>query len=225
MIAGAIAAIVIVAVVAFFLTRSKEQEEAEPIQMTTAPVREEFLTLQAWQHPPNWAVGNNALELEEAPEVGWLTDKQFRDFTMSFQLRTVNGEGAAWALRVNQDGHYLFHLSGPKGAQPNRFLTYQVNEGNDKMTQVGTPFNVVRPLVEGGVYTISIRVEKNIFNHKIRIDSVPDGEFEGEEHNLGTYQDDQDTFQSGSIGFRTFATEKFSVMDLFVYPPGTRPLQ
>jgi hypothetical protein len=95
----------------------------------------------------------------------------------------------------------------------------------DNMKQAPGAFNLVRPLVEGGVYTILIKAEKNNIFHQIRIDSVPDGQFEGETNNLGTYSDAEDTFPSGSVGFRTFASEKFSVTDLFIYPPGTKPLQ
>ncbi len=193
------------------------------VELTTTPVREQFDNLQAWEHPQNWSVGQGMLELEESPEVGSLVNQRFRDFTMSFQANLTDGGGAAWTLRVNDEGYYLFYLSGPKGMNPNKFMTYLVH--GDKMEQVGGSFNLVRPLVEGGVYTILIKAEKNNFFHQIRIDSAPDGQFEGETNNLGTYSDAEDTFPSGSVGFRTFASEKFSVTDLFIYPPGTKPLQ
>lgn len=203
-------------------------EAEDDLPLTTTPVREEFLNLQAWDHPPNWAVGGGALEIAEAPQLGFLTDKRFRNFTMSFQVTLLNGEGAAWALRASDEGYYLFYLSGPKGMQPNRFVTYLAR--GDKLDQVGTPFNIIRPLCEGCVYTINIKAEGNNFFHQIRIDSVPDQhtelkEFEGETYKLGDYADAEDTFPDGGVGFRTFASEKFSVADLFIYPPGTRPLQ
>ncbi len=223
--AAALVVIIIGAAAFFWLNRSDAGSDSS---LTTTPVREEFLNLKAWTHPPNWAVGGSALEIAEAPQLGFLTDKRFRNFTMSFQVTLLNGEGAAWALRANDDGYYLFYLSGPKGMQPNRFVTYLAQ--GDKMDQVGTPFNIIRPLCEGCVYTISIKAEGNNFFHQIRIDSVPDQhpdlkQFEGETYKLGEYADAKDTFPNGSIGFRTFAGERFSVADLFIYPPGTRPLQ
>jgi hypothetical protein len=213
------------AAIGLWLNGSDDEDDQT---LTTTPVREEFLNLQAWNHPPNWAVGGGALEIAEAPQLGFLTDKRFRNFTMSFQVTLLNGEGAAWALRANDDGYYLFYLSGPNGMQPNRFVTYLAQ--GDKLDQVGTPFNIIRPLCEGCVYTISIKAEGNNFFHQIRIDSVPDQhtelkEFEGDTYKLGDYADAEDTFPDGSVGFRTFAGEKFSVADLFIYPPGTRPLQ
>jgi hypothetical protein len=225
LIAAAVVAVAVIGSAIFFwLNRSGAESD---LPLTTAAVREEFLNAQAWTHPQNWAVGNTMLQIEESPEVGFLSNHRFRDFTMNFQVTLSNGGGAAWALRVNDEGYYLFYLSGPKGMQPNRFVTYLAHEdeGGDKMDQVGTAFNTVRPLQEGGVYTIFIKAEKNNFFHQIRIDSAPDGQFDGETHNLGTYSDSKDTFPSGSVGFRTFASEKFSVADLFIYPPGTKPLQ
>jgi hypothetical protein len=222
--AACVAAVIIGSAVFFLFNRSDAKSD---LPLTTTAVREEFLNLQAWKHPQNWAVGATMLQIEESPEVGFLNDHRFRDFTMNFQVTLSNGGGAAWALRVSDEGYYLFYLSGPKGMQPNRFVTYLAheNEGVDKMDQVGTAFNTVRPLQEGGVYTIFVKAEKNNFFHQIRIDSAPDGQFDGETHSLGTYSDSKDTFPSGSVGFRTFASEKFSVADLFIYPPGTKLLQ
>lgn len=218
--AAVVAVAIMGAAVFLWLNRSEARNR---LPLTSSAVRDQFDTLQAWTHPPNWAVGDGMLQLEEAPELGILTDKRFRDFTMSFQVKLSNGGGAAWALRANAENYYLFYLSGPKGVQPNKFVTY-LSRG-DKLDQVGTAFNLIRPLVEGGIYTISIKAEKNNFFHHIRIDSVPDGQFEGEEYKLGEYSDPADTFPNGTIGFRTFASEKFSVADLFLYPPGTKPLQ
>jgi hypothetical protein len=219
--AAALVVIIIGALILFSLGESDAGSDLPP--GATTPVREQFGNLQAWNHPPNWSVGEEMLQIGESPQVGFLTGKNFRDFTMEFQVALINGEGAAWALRVNDEGYYLFYLSGPRGMHPNKFVTYLVR--GDKMDQVGTTFNFVRPLQEGGVYTISIKAEKNNFFHQIRIDEAPDKQFEGETNNLGTYSDSEDTFPSGSVGFRTFANEKFAVADLFVYPPGTKPLQ
>lgn len=222
LVAAAVVALVIIgAVILFPLGESETESDAPPL--TTTPVREQFGNLQAWNHPPNWSVGEGMLQIGESPQAGFLTGKSFRDFTMEFQVELINGEGAAWALRFNDEGYYLFYLSGPKGMHPNQFVTYLVR--GDKMDQVGTTFNLVRPLQEDGVYTISIKAEKNNFFHQIRIDEAPDKQFEGETNNLGTYSDSEDTFPSGSVGFRTFASEKFAVADLFIYPPGTKPLQ
>ena len=85
--------------------------------------------------------------------------------------------------------------------------------------------SVIPSPVEGGVYTILIKAEKNNIFHQIRVDSAPGSELEGQTSNLGTYSDNDDLFPSGSVGFRTFGSEKFTVADLFVYPPGTKPLQ
>ena len=43
--------------------------------------------------------------------------------------------------------------------------------------------------------------------------------------NLGDYSDPDNTFPSGSIGFRTLGIEKFSVDDLFIRPLSVKPAQ
>lgn len=222
----AAAAVLLVAISGALLLfwRGKSDKGQLP-PLTTAAFRDQFVNLQAWDHPPNWSVGAETLYIEESTQVGFLTGKNFRDFTMEFQVTLTDGGGAAWALRVSDKGYYLFYLSGPKGMHPHKFMTYLVR--GDKMNQVGTPRNIITPLQEGGAYTIMITVVGNSFFQKIRIDDVLDNtnKIEGQTYKLDDYTDKEDTFPSGSVGFRSFAGEKFTVADLFVFPPGTKSAQ
>lgn len=222
----AVAAVLLAAIIGALLLfpRGKSDKSALP-PLTTSPVREQFYNLQAWNHPPNWSVGAELLHVEESTQLGFLTGKNFRDFEMKFQVTLTDGAGAAWALRVSDKGYYLFYLSGPKGMHPNKFVTYLVR--GDKMKEVWTRREIVPPLQEGGLYTISIKVVENNFSHYIHIDDVPTDKLlqEGFRHDLDTYTDDEDTFPRGSVGFRSFAGEKFAVADLLIHPPGTKSSQ
>jgi hypothetical protein len=147
--------------------------------------------------------------------VGVLKDAYCYDFSMEFHLKLISAGGAAWALRVKDpENYYLFYLSGPEGEVKNSFIIYLVrdNEFIKKLDHA-----VPTELRAGGQYTIEISVEKNKFTHAIR-----DEDKDGERTNLGLWTDQDNTFPSGSVAFRTLHNEKFSIDDLYLRPPGIR---
>lgn len=184
-------------------------------------VDEEFINLEKWTVPPTgWRLdmshGGGSLEVTNQPQVGYLSAAAYADFEAAFALNLLSNRGAAWALRVNGEGdYYLFYLSGPGGLYPRRFLSYVVRDGKpDPRSERST--NVIAELKEGESYQVEIKAEGSKFTHLLTNNVT------GEEIRLGDFVDPHNTYPQGSIGFRTMNGEKFSVDDLFIYPPGTK---
>jgi hypothetical protein len=194
-----------------------------PTPLTSVEFSEEFLNLNRWKTPPaGWAITKQGrLLVENQSLIGSATGINYGDFDMSFHLRLENAAGAAWALRVQPDGvnYYLFYLSGPDGQYTNRFLTYIVRDNKISPTDFKSSVPLSLKLSAGGQYEINIRAEKGRIIHTITPAET------GVLTNLGDYSDPDNTFSSGSIGFRTFGGEKFSVDDLFIRPPGIKAPQ
>ena len=214
--------IVIVAVIGAVIAynRLKHAPVNPPTPLTSIEFNEEFLNLSRWYTPPSgWTITKQGrLLIENQPMVGYVRQVNYGDFEMGFHLQLENAAGAAWALRVQPDAgnYYLFYLSGPEGQYTNRFLTYVVHDNRVSPTDFKSSVPVISKLSAGGQYEIDIRAEKGRIIHTITPADT------GVLTNLGDYSDPDSTFTSGSIGFRTFGIEKFSVDDLFIRPPGVK---
>jgi hypothetical protein len=210
--------IAVVAAVAGYLAINR-RASLEPRALMTTEFAENFMSLDRWKTPPSgWSFANQSLQIENQPTLGYAPEVNCADFTMTFHLKLINDGGAAWALRVKDaDNYYLFYLAGPAGMIPHTFLTYVVQGG--KLVQKQSQAVVVH-LVSGGEYQINIEAKGDRILHRIKADKT-NPEFEddlGEQRQLGLSVDN--TYSAGSIGFRTFAGEKFIVSALFVRPPG-----
>lgn len=188
--------------------------------LSSTEFSDEFLNLNRWNTPSSgWTITKQGrLLIENQPMVGSVRQVNYGDFEMDFHLQLENAAGAAWALRVQPDAgnYYLFYLSGPEGQYTNRFLTYVVHDNKISPTDFKSSVPVIAKLSAGGQYQINIRAEKGQIIHTITSAET------GVKDNLGDYSDPDNAFTSGSIGFRTFVIEKFSVDDLFIRPPGVK---
>ena len=187
--------------------------------MLQKEIYEEFINLNRWKTPSaGWNVQNGELEIDSQPEPGILKDVRCGDFSMNFQVKLINGAGAAWFLRAQKDSksYYLFYLSGPNGQIRNRLLTYIVRNGTFSPSSFDSSVGLPLQLEVGGDYNIDIKVEGNKFTHAI-VD-----EHTGKPLTLGVYVDPQNTFPVGAVGFRSVGIEKFSISDLYVRPPGAQ---
>jgi hypothetical protein len=191
--------------------------------LSSTEFTEEFLNLKRWSAPSSgWTITKQGrLLIENQLTVGFVRQINYGDFEMGFHLQLENAAGAAWALRVQPDGsdYYLFYLSGPEGQIPNRFLTYEVHDNKISPTDFKSSVPVIVKLAAGGQYEINIKAEKGRMVHTITPADT------GVLTNLGDYSDPDNTYTSGSVGFRTFGIEKFSVDDLFIRPSGVKPSQ
>lgn len=224
---AAAAVLVVACVVAFFTFKwgaaGKTDDNSAPL--TTEAFRDQFDDLAAWTKPSAWSVDKSWLLINGSPELGYVTDKRYRNFVANFRIRIDGNGGAAWALRVNQDGYYLCVLTGPTDTQAGQFSIYIYREAEDKLQKVGTTHNLIRPLVTGGEYTVTITAQNNIFIHELKIESAGEGEWDGEVQKFSEYQDNDDTFREGSLGFRAYTSERFAIGHLMICPPPCDPLQ
>lgn len=167
-----------------------------------------------WAVPPSgWTRKSGRLEIANSPQLGFASGYNYRDLIMQFHLKLANTGGAAWAVRVKDSrNYYLFYLSGPGGMFPKRFNTYVVR---DNKLDLQNPINsdaVLHDLRPGSQYTIDISVSGNKIEHKITPTAT------GVSETLGSFEDPNNVFTIGSIGFRTVASEVFSIDDIIVQP-------
>ena len=214
--------LVIGGIIAFSKLRNTPATTLSPpaTPLSSIEFRDEFLNLSRWSTPSSgWTITKQGrLLIENQPKIGYVRQVNYGDFEMHFHLQMENAAGAVWALRVQPDAgnYYLFYLSGPEGQYTNRFLTYEVHDNKISPTDFKDSVPVVAKLSAGSQYEIDIRAEKGRIIHTITPADT------GVLTNLGDYSDPDNTFPSGSVGFRTFGIEKFSVDDLFIRPPAVK---
>jgi hypothetical protein len=187
--------------------------------MLQKEIYEEFINLNRWKVPSTgWNVRKGELEIDGQPEPG-LLKIVCSDFNMNFQVKLINGAGAAWVLRVQQDSKrfYLFYLSGPNNGEiKNRFFTYIVRDGNFSPSTFVESIPLPLQLEPGGEYNIDIKAEGNKFTHTIHDEQT------GKDFKLAEFADLNNTFSIGAVGFRSVGIEKFSINTLYVRPPATQ---
>lgn len=173
------------------------------------------LNLNKWTKPANgWTLRAGRLHIANAPTLGFPSRVNYRDLkAMAFHLKLTDGGGAAWAVRAKDpNNYYLFYLSGPNGQFPGYFNTYVVRDGKLDLTNPANSVPVIENLLPGGEYQIELKATGNVIEHSITPAAT------GSPIKLGVFQDPNNTFPYGGVGFRTVAAEQFSVDDLFVQP-------
>ena len=160
------------------------------------------------------------LHLQNAPVIAYPKALNYRDFFVSFHLKLTDAGGAAWAVRVRDVGnYYLFYLSRPEGMSTTRMNVYIVKDGKfdpkNHLHSVAAPVQ----LRADGEYDVEITAIEGVIESEI---TPTDG---GVGVKLISFRDPDDTFPTGSIGFRTVGPEKFSIDDLNVLPPEARQLR
>jgi hypothetical protein len=170
--------------------------------------------LGKWVAPPSgWRIKNGHLEISNSPQLGFASGHNYRDFVMEFHLKLENTGGASWAVRVKDSRNYLlFYLSGPTGALRNRFNTYIVRDNKLDLQNPTSSNAVLQDLSPGSQYTIEINVKGNKIEHKITPTAT------GASEPLGFFESPDGLLSIGSIGFRTVASEVFSIDDIIVQP-------
>jgi hypothetical protein len=160
-----------------------------------------------------WSLKNGRLEIANMNSLGYLRNSNYKDFTVSFNLKLVNGAGAAWAVRAaSSKDYYLFYLSGSKGLFKKRFNTYIVRNNSFNPQNPANETILDMKMSAGDEYKIIITVTQNRIEHKIAPADT------GLVHILGVFEDLSSLFPSGTIGFRTVGPEIFSVDDLSLIP-------
>lgn len=184
--------------------------------LTTVPFSDDFeqnvFNENRWSLPASgWSVEpDGRLHLNNAAFVVYPKGLNYRDFDVSFHLKLTDAGGAAWALHVRDSrNYYLFYLSGPEGMFPGRINAYIVKDGKFEPRDYFASEPALVQLRAGGQYDVEISARAGVIESKI---------ISGREIMPIVFKDPNDTFPSGSIGFRTVGSEKFSIDELNVQP-------
>lgn len=200
--------------------------------ITPLDADEKFMNLNAWIHPPGWVLNNDWLEVEKSQNIGYLSEKCYRNFSMVFRLKLRNDDGATWALRVADRGlpfqkktsYYLFSLYKPPGESETYFRIFKMS--GDKLPDVYTGKPPI-PLLSQCEYTVSVTVTENRIVQNIKLEQAPPHLENKQEIRdalraaptpLCDYTDPKDEFPRGSIGFKTMNREAFSITELMIEP-------
>jgi V8-like Glu-specific endopeptidase len=187
--------------------------ESEP---TMREFNEDFAKLpklKNWDAPKQWTVKDERLYLVSTPRIGYIKGYCFQNSAILFDLLSLDGIGAAWALNVKDDhNYYLFYLSGER----KKFLVYKVH-GNTDIGKLSPDYeqSIDLELRKGGHYRVEIEVKERSITHWIR---VADGSKQnGKKIRLYTLEEIS-AMNCGSVGFRTVGAEQFSIDDVIVSP-------
>jgi hypothetical protein len=188
--------------------------------LKTDEFKEEFFNLDGWTVNSGWSLDKKVkndptgrLNLKNAPIVGFAKNVCYGNFQMFFNLELLDGESAAWALRIRDSGnYYLFYLSGPTKT----FFTYVVQDNKFDPNRPANTVAVIPVLKAQSQYRIEIEAKDNDIKHKITaINTSTDDD--GVTRTLDQFTR-ATLWSSGTIGFRTIGFESFSVDDIVVIP-------
>ena len=161
-----------------------------------------------WSAPESWQVKEGKLFVSGVG-IGFLRDRIYKDFEASFDLRFLDGKGAAWILRADNDkNYYLFELLGPKGNPPNIFRTFKKQIGH--LLTIST-VSVVEDLDDpNGWFRITIKARGSTVTHWREVATGP--------HKIGILEDELDYFAYGKIGFGTLNGAEYYVGPITIKP-------
>ena len=185
-----------------FLPRSLER-----LQFSEPFVDQLLEGLKFWEAPASWQVERGTLKVS-GPGRGLLRDKLYKDFAFSFQIRFVNGRGAAWVVRAQPDeSFYLFQLVLPtQRGEPSLFNSFKIQKGREKQLQ---SLQVPENLSQKGTFTIYVSAVGNKITHEIE---VPDRKPQDlPVVKMGILDDREEALEWGRVGFATKNNEEFII--------------
>ena len=199
------------------------RQPVETIEMTpvaeSGEVSENFTTgLTKWIVPANWRLDKRGLYISgDQPGLFKGTAEirnhnNYVDFDLDFDVRFINGRGAAWIIRAKDtDNYYLFELTTSNSAAKRLFNFYLCRNGQCNLKDNR---NVVEVLEKpDDSYHIKLEARGSQFTHKIRVFSTPRAD---DPQPLGTFDDN--TFKNGGIGFRTVNGAEMLIQNLVIIP-------
>lgn len=167
---------------------------------TTGPFGDVFLSeaLELWDAPQGWkAVPARQTLVVTGDGVGLARTVHYEDFELVFNLKIVEGTGAAWVVRGSSRGSgYVFVLTGPEATWPNQLRVHEMRDGRfDLGKLICAPLPVIPDVVVGESYSVRVRVEGNTVRTWLRSGAT------GREVSIGNFVDSDQRFRTGGIGF------------------------
>jgi hypothetical protein len=167
---------------------------------TSGPFGDVFLSeaLELWDAPKGWtAVPSRQTLMVTGDGVGLAREVHYEDFVLDFNLKIVEGTGAAWVVRGSSRGTgYVFVLTGPESTWPNQLRVHEMRDGRfDLAKSICAPLPVIPDVVVGESYSVRVRVEGNTVRTWLRSGAT------GREVSIGNFVDADRRFRTGGIGF------------------------
>lgn len=167
---------------------------------TSGPFGDVFLSeaLEMWDAPTGWtAVPSRQTLVVTGDGVGLAREVHYEDFVFDFNLKIVEGAGAAWVVRGSSRGTgYVFVLTGPEATWPNQLRVHEMRDGRfDLAKLICAPLPVIPDVVVGESYSVRVRVEGNTVRTWLRSGAT------GREVSIGNFVDADRRFRTGGIGF------------------------
>lgn len=200
-----------------------DRKPTTPIDLTpiaeSAEGNEDFLTGSSkWVVPAEWKLEKRGL-LIGGQKVGLFrtpTEKRpfniYRDFTMSFDVRFINGKGASWVVRAkDEQNYYMFQLVPATEGLQSKFNFYVCQQGTCTLKdskRYPEPLN--KP---NDSYFIQLEARGTEFTHRIRVLMNPRAD---DPQPLGTFSDGTLTY--GGVGFRSIDDNQALLQNLVVIP-------
>ncbi|HMZ82188.1 MAG TPA: PEGA domain-containing protein [Acidobacteriota bacterium] len=201
------------------VTLSAGEQTSLDATLTLLPTTVEFSDsfqegLKYWNAPKEWTADQELVRVQGENTFGTPRNKRFCDSDVVFGLRLVDGKGAAWAIRIqNETNYYLFCLNGPDGHSPNKLQTFLCRNGKLDLNDALIPAQPIIPALKVGEdYRVRIRIQGNRVQHWITSAQT------GEESSIGFFEDGLNWFPCGNIGFATPNGETFLINGFTVRP-------
>ncbi len=205
------------------LTLSLEQREPV-VEAAMTPIAEEAEFIEGfdprrvnWQpkSPEGWIyetgnqrglrIANDSLALVNNTSKSNRSFNVYGDFTLVFNVKFINGKGAAWAARAKDErNYYLFELD----KREKRLNFYLCRDGKCEPKRSDVVLTDIDQ--EGAFFRIYLEAKGNRFRHQIVSPR-------GTKENLGGEFVD-DTFRYGGVGLRAISGIEMFVNEFFVKP-------
>jgi hypothetical protein len=200
--------------------------ELEPLPRFTEFVDFFNEGLNLWSAPSSWKWNSQKSEVTISDtgkktasgglELGLLKGKgfheiegvSFRDFQFVFDLKFVNGIGAAWVIRADSpDTYYLFELT----VKDQKLHSSIVVHG--QKTELNTPTQILPTLNNTTSFSIRADVQGNIIRHYIKNNETADEELMGI-----TVDETLGSLSYGTVGFTATNGAIYALKDVRVNP-------
>jgi hypothetical protein len=209
-------------------------EERSPVEAARLPpiaeskeAHENFSSgVTKWVFPAEWKIDERGLQIRgDQPGLFKGTAEkrsfnQYRDFDLEFDLRFINGRGAAWIVRAKDtQNYYLFELTTINSSiGKRRFNFYLCRDGQCALKDSHTVVEILETPDDS--YHLRLEARGPRMVHKISLLKKPRLD---DPQPLGSFEDN--TFSVGGVGFRGINGAEALLQNLVILPVQSPPLK